>query len=133
MAKKPIKNSKEKIKKIRLKNLKKGMWKKGQSGNPLGKPVGQRSYITIYREALAGLAKKKNCTPEELENIIEQVGIAKAMSGDYRFFKDFRDRVHGEAIKTNVLTGAGGKDLIPDPESKKASDDLINQFLPKIK
>lgn len=132
MATKDLKNAGEISgqKKPKLsKEFKKRTWKKGQSGNPAGKPVGQRSYITIYREALTALAKKKNVTPEELENIIEQVGIAKAMQGDFKFFQDFRDRVHGKPVQRNELTGAGGKDLIPTEESKKQADSLIDEFL----
>lgn len=81
----------------RLLNLEKGKWKKGQSGNPDGRPDGQRNYATIYREALIKLAKAKDLTPEELENELVSSGLINAHKGDYRFYKDVLDRLHGQA------------------------------------
>ncbi len=104
---------------------------KGVSGNPKGKPAGQRSYATIYREALLELAKINKTTIEELENLIVKVGFERALSGDHRFYSDMLDRIHGRATQTTVLTGADGKDLIPDADSKKQSDDLIDAFITK--
>jgi hypothetical protein len=109
--------------------FKEQIFKKGQSGNPNGRPLGQRNYATIYREALIQLAKKKGTTPEGLENLILQVGIAKAIGGDYRFYQDLMDRTNGKPIQRNELTGADGKDLIPDTNSLKTADQAIDEYL----
>ena len=114
----------------RLKNLKPA-WKPGESGNVKGKRPGQRDYATIYREALIKFAKSKKKTPEEIEELFEQVGFMKALSGDARFYQDFRDRIHGKAIQRNEHTGANGKDLIPDAASKEKADNAIDSFLKK--
>lgn len=91
-----------------LANLKKP-WKKGDpSPNPSGRPAGQRNYATIYREALQKLAAAKNVTPEELEDLIEQTGLGKALDGDYKFFQDIRDRIHGKPKQAVELTGEDG-------------------------
>lgn len=102
-------------------------FKPGQSGNPRGKPVGQRNYATLYREALIELAKQKKVTPEQLENIIVKVGIARAMQGDHRFYADIMDRLYGKP--TQPLSGPGGKDLIPDAEGRKEANDVLGAFL----
>lgn len=102
---------------------------KGVSGNPAGRPVGQRDYATIYKEALKKLAEAKGKTPEELEEIIQQVGITKAMLGDYRFYQDLHDRMYGKPTQRTEITGKDGKDLIPDSDSKRASDEAINELL----
>ena len=73
-------------------------FKKGESGNPNGRPKGQKDYATLYREALIKLAKSNKKTPDELELEILSKGILNARAGDYRFYKDLLDRLHGTAI-----------------------------------
>ena len=89
-----------------LANLKEP-WQPGQSGNPNGRPKGQRNYATIYREALEKLAAAKNVSPEELEELIEQAGLNKALEGDYKFFQDIRDRIHGKPKQAIEHSGTG--------------------------
>lgn len=73
-------------------------FKAGETGNPNGRPKGQRNYATIYREALEKIAASQNMTPEEIETIMEEAGIRKAIKGDFQFWKDIRDRLHGKAL-----------------------------------
>lgn len=82
----------------RLDNLKEP-WKKGESGNPNGRPKGQRNYATIYREALIKLAEINGKEADELENEMVQKAIAAARKGDYRFYKDLLDRLYGSATQ----------------------------------
>lgn len=72
-------------------------FKEGESGNPNGRPKGQRNYATIQAEAIISLGKKKNKTPEQIENELLENGIARAFNGDYRYYKDVLDRTHGTA------------------------------------
>jgi len=73
-------------------------WKKGDpSPNPSGRPKGQRNFATIHREALIKIGESNNKTPEEIENMINEVGLKNALKGDYRFYKDTQDRIHGKA------------------------------------
>lgn len=91
-----------------LANLKEP-WKKGDpSPNPNGRPKGQRNYATIYREALQKLAEAKNMTPDELEELLEKTGLEKALDGDYKFFQDIRDRIHGKPKQGIEMTGEDG-------------------------
>jgi len=74
-------------------------FKKGESGNPNGRPKGQRDYATIYREALIKLADMNDVSPDDLETDILLKGLASARKGDYRFWKDVHDRLHGTATQ----------------------------------
>ncbi|OQB06940.1 MAG: hypothetical protein BWY21_01831 [Parcubacteria group bacterium ADurb.Bin216] len=96
-------------------------FKKGECGNPDGRPLGQRNYATIYREALIKLGKLNNKTPEELEEEILSMGLLNARRGDYRFYKDILDRLYGTPVSRTELTGKDGKDII-----NKVSIEIIN-------
>lgn|SRR3990167_875455 len=69
---------------------------KGERRNPNGRPNGQRNYATIYREALRKIGETQDMTPEQIEELIEQVGLKKALQGDFKFFEDIRSRIHGK-------------------------------------
>ena len=78
-------------------------------GGP-GRPKGQRNYATIYREALIKLATINDMEPEEMETDILLKGLASARKGDYRFWKDLHDRLHGSATqKHDYMTN--GKEM----------------------
>ena len=93
----------------RLANLK--PWKKGECPNINGRPNGQRNYVTIYREALKKIGEAKNLTPEEVEDLLYSSGLSKALKGDYNFFRDTLDRLHGKPMQRTEtdITSAGEK------------------------
>ena len=64
--------------------------------NKNGRPVGQRNYATIYREALRQIGENQGKTPEEMEELLEKAGISQALKGNYQFWRDIRDRIHGQ-------------------------------------
>ena len=70
--------------------------KKGETINPKGRPKGQRNYATIYREALQKIAEVNQQSPDEVENILVQSGLKKALKGDFNFYRDTMDRLHGK-------------------------------------
>ena len=71
-------------------------FEKGESGNPNGRPLGQRNYSTIYREALNNIAKAQNKTPEEIENLMTEAGIRHSIKGNQKFYAYINDKVHGK-------------------------------------
>jgi len=71
--------------------------KKGERLNPNGRPLGQKDYATLYREALIKLAKMNDKEPADLELELISKGIMSARGGDYRFYKDVLDRLLGTA------------------------------------
>lgn len=105
---------------IREKNL--IPFKDGKSGNPNGRPKGQRNYATIYREALKNIAKANNKTPEEIEEMLEVTGLKKALKGDFNFWKDVRDRIHGKAPQTIDLNAKVHDSTFTDEEKQKLLD-----------
>jgi hypothetical protein len=73
-------------------------WKKGESGNPAGRPKGALNKKTEFEEALRYLAKvlKLKESPDEIKVKIIAVGIKKALQGEYSFWKDIMDRIFGK-------------------------------------
>ena len=72
-------------------------FKPGQSGNLKGHPKGQKNYATLRREAIIELGKLNNKTPEEIEIMLHSKGLSEALKGNYQFYKDDLDRLHGTA------------------------------------
>ncbi len=80
-------------------------FKKGVSGNPKGKPVGQKNYATIRKEAIIQMGKKEGKTPEEIEIDLVKTALDKAINGDFRFYKDDLDRTYGQAVSRSEIGG----------------------------
>lgn len=88
----------------RMKNLK-PPWKKGDpSPNPKGHPK-QKNYETLRREAIIAIGKQNGKTPEEIEIMLHSKGLSEALKGDFRFYKDDLDRVHGQAVQRQEIAG----------------------------
>ena len=104
----------------RMLNLEKNKWKKGESGNNNGRPIGTRNWSTIYKESLKLLAKKEKKTPDQIEDEILLTGIVLAKKGSYNFFKDMQDRKHGTAPETVTIEHKGIMAM-----SDKELDELI--------
>lgn len=79
----------------RLANLKEP-WEKGTTGNPNGRPLGQRNYSTIYRDALIKIAKAQGKTPEEIETLMLEAGIKHSIKGNQKFHAYMMDKIHGK-------------------------------------
>lgn len=104
-----------------IKNLK--PWKEGETGNPNGRPLGQRNYATIYKEALIKLAKLNDKSPEELEEEIVSAGLLNARKGNYQFYKDVLDRLHGTAtIKTDVTSNGESLNIFNEEQAKAIAE-----------
>jgi len=97
----------------------------GETANPNGRPKGQRNYATIYAEAMQILADKNSSTPEKLEAEMVANAAVLARKGDYRFYKDFMDRLHGTPTNRTELTGKNGEKLIESVLSKEEKDKLL--------
>ena len=98
------------MKKNPLDNLK--PFKKGQSGNPKGRPVGAKSRSTIAKRWLETEEKLKNPitgTQESLsqEDIITLSLVKKARSGDVSAYKSLMDSAYGAPIQQTDITTDG--------------------------
>lgn len=85
-------------------------FKPGQSGNPKGRLPGQRNFRTLYHIALTRIASAQGMSPEFVEEVMHAAAITKALKGDFFFFKDINDRIHGKP-KDTIDLGSGGKTL----------------------
>ena len=75
-----------------LKNLKPAPWKKGQSGNPKGRPKRKTITETIHEvleEMYPGQGEKTN------REMIARVAIKEAIKGGFPFVKEVMDRTDG--------------------------------------
>jgi hypothetical protein len=73
-------------------------FKKGESGNPAGKPKGSRNYKALFREAYKHIAKdlRLGKDPDVLLVEILKRGIKEALKGNYPFYKDIMGRLYGK-------------------------------------
>ena len=83
-------------------------FKKGQSGNPKGRPVGRKSRSTIAKKWLETPEKFKNPITGEIEELTqEDIGtlalIKKMRSGDVRAYDSLMDSAFGKALQTNDI------------------------------
>jgi hypothetical protein len=85
-------------------------FKPGQSGNPKGRRKGQRDFRTIYWIAAEEVARLHGMTPEEVEVHLYVAAISKGLKGDFFFFQELMNRVHGK-ITDKVDVTSGGKTL----------------------
>jgi len=95
-----------------LKNLR-PPWKKGcPAPNPNGqkgkKGFSHKNYATLYKEALIKIGQLNNKEAAEIELQIISKGLLNAIQGDYRFYKDVLDRIHGTPVNKTQLTGEDG-------------------------
>jgi hypothetical protein len=90
--------------------LKPYQFKKGQSGNPNGRPKGSKDFDTLFEEALKRIADKNNTDPDKFDIDIVAKGLEMARKGDYRFWKDLLDRRFGKP-KESIDHTSDGKQI----------------------
>lgn len=89
-------------------------WKKGESGNPNGRPKGSRNRSTVAMEWLALVEKTKNPITGETEHLEQQdimtlALIKKAKDGDVAAYRELMDSAHGKAQQPIDHTSKGEK------------------------
>jgi len=89
----------------RLANLK--PFKKGESGNPNGRPQGSLNYKTKMRLAIESVAEEQNLSPEEIEAMVYRVGLKQALKGDWKFYEDYMNRQHNKPVQPSDITSNG--------------------------
>ena len=109
-------------------------WKKGQSGNPAGKPKGAQSNKTILKKFLAVKMQQKNPFTGEMEEmtvkeLINLKQIANALEGDLATYKELADREEGK-VTNNVDISTKGESL---NYSKEQRDKRLKELIEKQK
>lgn len=95
-----------------MSNNLKPAWKKGESGNPKGRPKGSLNRSTIVKKWLEANQKTKNpiTSEDELlsqEDIITLAILKKARNGDVQAYKALMDSCYGTAKDTLDLNQEG--------------------------
>jgi hypothetical protein len=94
-------------------------FKKGQSGNPNGRPVGTVSIVEGLRRKL------KEIDPTErrsyLDIFIDKLISKAAKEGDVALMRDLVDRIDGKPRQSVDVT-TNGKDILPKEEVKRFLD-----------
>lgn len=97
-------------------------WKKGESGNPNGRPVGSISIVEGIKHKLMEIEPENKKTYYEL--FLSKLFRKAIKDGDVTLIRDMINRVDGMPKQTNELQGVGGKDLIINVVSYKDGDNL---------
>jgi len=85
-------------------------FKKGQSGNPGGRPKGARDRRTVIWEALKVLAERKGHTPEEVETALQVAAIEKAGKGSFLHYAELSNGLYGK-VTDDIDIKSGGKSI----------------------
>ena len=97
-------------------------------GNPGGgRPLGSKNVQTLFREAMTKIAEAQGITLIEVERNLAKLGVDKALGGDYKFYQDTMDRLHGKPVNRNENINANiNVDKLPD-EDKERLNSLLNE------
>ena len=87
-------------------NLKKHQFKKGQSGNPAGRPVGSKNRNSVASKWLNTTEETKNPITGLIEvlsqeDIMTLAILKKGRQGDVRAYDSLLDSAYGKAVQTN--------------------------------
>ena len=76
-----------------------GTFPKGVSGNPEGKTAGTLDFKTQWFNFIEKVAKQNNLLPEDIDNEIFAMVLKEMRKGNFQFYKDTKDRLHGKAAQ----------------------------------
>lgn len=80
-----------------------GTFKKGDDPrrNLDGRPKGSESFSTKWYRMIEKIADSNDITPDQVEEELLKVGYKRAKDGDYSFYRDAMDRIHGKPVQPN--------------------------------
>ena len=94
-----------------------------QSWNPAWRPVWSRSVETLFRDAIAKIAKDQSVEDVERELVITL--LAKAKKWDMRALEMYLDRLYGKPKQHTDIT-TNGESL--NPYNTKTSEELLKML-----
>jgi len=84
-------------------------FKKGQSGNPNGRPLGGKNFMTEMDEAIAAIGKENKIKASEVKKKILMRVLSEALKGNFNYSKDLFDRYYGKPKEQIDVTSGGDK------------------------
>jgi len=111
-------------------------FKKGQSGNPAGKPKGIKNRGTLIKKYLALMTELDNPAnvEEKIEGTIEDKLVAaqliRAFSGDTIAFREIMDSVYGKIPQKTLLGGDEDNPIQHEHsfDAKNMTDEQLRQI-----
>lgn len=102
-------------------------YKKGQSGNPKGRPKGSKNRSTIAKYWLEAMQKIKNPINGKLEELSQEDAmtlamINKARKGDVNAYSKLMDSAYGQAKQTNEVDVNGSLNIINLGNGKETNE-----------
>lgn len=88
-----------------------GKFVKGNPGG--GRPKGAESFSTKWYKMIDKIAEANNITSDEVELELVKVGYKRAKEGDYSFYRDAMDRIHGKPMQPTDVTSGGLPLILP--------------------
>ena len=86
-----------KTEKTDKKQTKEWLFKKGQSGNPDGRPAGTLNFSTKWFAFMERIAKENGVSTSELDHKMMTVAFKQMQDGKFPYWKDVNDRLYGQA------------------------------------
>jgi len=107
-------------------------WKKGESGNPNGRPKGSKNRSTIARKWLdveQSLKNPLNGKDEVMsqEDLMTLALVKKAREGDVNAYKALMDSGYG-APQQDLTTNGQSINQLTVEQAKKKADELENDY-----
>lgn len=99
------------------------LFKPWQSWNPAWRPVWSRSVETLFRDAIAKIAKDQSVEDVERELVITL--LAKAKKGDIKALDMYLDRLYGKPKQHTDIT-TNWESL--NPYNTKTSEELLKML-----
>ncbi len=99
-----------------------GRFIKGASGNMNGRPKGSKNFQTEMEEAIEAYAELNNLTSADVKLRLYMKGLGEGLKGEYNFYRDFMDRMHGRAKDSINLGGEITLNI-----AKEIADKYINE------
>jgi hypothetical protein len=97
---------------------------KGVSGNPSGRPVGAKSFSTLFDQAIKEIAKEGNLKIGDPRIALVKKAIVEGLKGNYKYYRDIMDRDIGKPQEKVDLTSGGNPlpllhGIYPDNNTKE--------------
>ena len=72
-----------------------------------GRPQGSLDFKTKWYKMIDKIAEVNDITSEEVELELIKVGYKRAKDGDYSFYRDAMDRIHGKPVQPSEVEVKG--------------------------